>query len=187
MEIVFATQNKGKFEEAREKLSKIGVKLFQYDRGYPEIQADDLIDVALYGARYLARKIDKPFFLEDAGLFIRSLSNFPGVYSAYVFKRIGCKGILKLMEDKKDRYAEFRSVIVYKEKGKRTKIFIGKCEGEIAFEEKGNRGFGFDPIFIPYGSSKTFGEMDVEEKNKYSHRGKSVEMLVKYLEKMRNH
>ncbi|RLF42286.1 MAG: non-canonical purine NTP pyrophosphatase, partial [Thermoplasmata archaeon] len=116
-----------------------------------------------------------------------SLSNFPGVYSAYVFKRIGCKGILKLMEDKKDRYAEFRSVIVYKEKGKRTKIFIGKCEGEIAFEEKGNRGFGFDPIFIPYGSSKTFGEMDVEEKNKYSHRGKSVEMLVKYLEKMRNH
>ena len=182
MEIVFATQNKGKFREAKEKFGRIGVKLSQYDGGYPEIQADDLIDVAIYGARYLSRKIDKPFFLEDAGLFIRSLNGFPGVYSAYVFKKIGCRGILKLMKDKKDRYAEFKSVIVYKERRKRVKIFIGICQGEISYEEIGTNGFGFDPIFIPYGADKTFGEMDVEEKNKYSHRGKSIDMLIRYLE-----
>ena len=116
----------------------------------------------------MSRRIDKPFFLEDAGLFIRSLNGFPGVYSAYVFKRIGCTGILKLMEDKKDRYAEFESVVVYKERRKRAKIFIGICQGEISYEE--------------YGADKTFGEMDVEEKNKYSHRGKSIDVLIRYLE-----
>ena len=131
MEIVFATQNRGKFKEAKEKLERIGVKLLHYDKGYPEIQADSLVDVAIYGARYLSRRIDKPFFLEDAGLFIRSLNGFPGVYSAYVFKRIGCTGILKLMEDKKDRYAEFKSVVVYKERRKRAKIFIGIRRGEL--------------------------------------------------------
>ena len=86
------------------------------------------------------------------------------------------------MEDKKDRYAEFKSVVVYKERRKRAKIFIGICRGEISYEERGTKGFGFDPIFIPYGADKTFGEMDVEEKNKYSHRGKSIDMLIRYLE-----
>ena len=183
MEIMFATQNRGKFKEAREKLEKIGIKLLIYDRGYPEIQADNLVDVAIYGTRYLSRRIDKPFFLEDAGLFIRSLNGFPGVYSAYVFKKIGCKGILKLMETEEDRYAEFRSVIVYKEKGRKAKVFIGTCQGTISHEERGTKGFGFDPIFIPAGSDKTFGEMDAQEKNKYSHRGKSIDMLVEYLRK----
>ncbi len=183
MEIVFATQNRGKFKEAKEKLERIGIKLLHYDKGYPEIQADNLVDVAIYGARYLSRKIDKPFFLEDAGLFIRSLNGFPGVYSAYVFKKIGCRGILRLMEAEEDRYAEFRSVIVYKEKGKKAKVFIGTCQGMISHEERGTKGFGFDPIFIPSGSDKTFGEMDVREKNRYSHRGKSIEMLAKYLRK----
>lgn len=87
------------------------------------------------------------------------------------------------MEAEKDRYAEFRSVIVYKEKGRKAKVFIGTCQGMISHEERGTKGFGFDPIFIPSGSNKTFGEMDVREKNRYSHRGKSIEMLAKYLRK----
>lgn len=181
MEIIFATRNKGKFMEVKEKFEKEGIELLQYTRGYPEIQADDLVEVALYGARYLSRKIDKPFFLEDAGLFIRSLNGFPGVYSAYVFKSIGCEGILNLMRDEENRYAEFRSVVVYKERGRKAKVFIGKCKGKISFEKRGNRGFGFDPIFIPDGSNKTFGEMEVKEKNRYSHRSKSIELLLNFL------
>lgn len=183
MEVIFATRNKGKFEEARRKLEEVGVKLLQYDGGYPEIQADDLMEVALYGARYLSRKLNKPFFLEDAGLFIKTLNGFPGIYSAYVFRKIGCKGILKMMEGMKDREAWFRSVIAFKEKGKRLKIFEGVCYGRISYEERGKKGFGFDPIFIPEGSDKTFGEMDVREKNRYSHRGKSLDKLAEYLKR----
>lgn len=181
MEIVFATQNRGKFREAEEKLRRIGIELKWYDKGYPEIQAETLEEVALFGARYLARKIDKPFFIEDAGLFINSLNGFPGVYSAYIFKEIGCEGILRLMEKKDDREAEFKSVIAYKERGKKTRLFLGICRGRISDEMRGSKGFGFDPIFIPEGSDKTFGEMDVKEKNSYSHRGKSIEKLAEYL------
>lgn len=187
MEIVFATRNTGKFREVSEKFREIGIKLKQYDKGYPEIQADRLEEVALYGVRYLSRRIENPFFLEDAGLFIKSLDGFPGVYSAYVYRKIGCEGILKLMEGVEDRRAEFRSIIAYKERGKKTKIFVGVCQGRISTEKRGCKGFGFDPIFIPEGSTRTFGEMNVEEKNMFSHRGKSTQKLILYLrEKNRN-
>ncbi|HDO19838.1 MAG TPA: XTP/dITP diphosphatase [Thermoplasmatales archaeon] len=181
MRIWFATQNKGKFIEAKTKLEPLGVCLEQYDKGYPEIQADSLEEVAMYGIGYLSRKVKEPFFLEDAGLFIDSLNGFPGVYSAYVFKRIGCEGILKLMEGKGNRSATFRSIIAYKEKGKKPLIFEGSCRGIISTEKRGNHGFGYDPIFIPEGSTKTFGEMVPKEKNRYSHRGNSLNELSQYL------
>lgn len=186
MEVIFATQNDGKFREVREKFRRIGIEVKRYDKGYPEIQADTLEEVAIYGIKYLSKRIDKPFFLEDAGLFIKSLNGFPGVYSAYVFKKIGCDGILKLMEGVTDREAMFKSVVAYKERGKRVRIFVGECKGRISTEKRGSKGFGFDPIFYPEGATKTFGEMDASEKNMYSHRGKSIQMLIEYLTEKKN-
>jgi len=182
-QIYFITSNKGKVEEAKEKLSKINIDVVQKDLGYPEIQAIKLEDVALYGAQHILRNFSQPFILEDAGIFIDSLDGFPGVFSAYVFHTIGCSGILKLMEktEKEKRDAVFKSVYAYGESGKKPKFFIGECRGKIANEQRGNNGFGYDPIFIADGEKRTFAEMKTAEKNSFSHRGNALEKLIEYI------
>ncbi len=181
--IYFVTGNKGKFIEAEKKLRKLDVNIVQKDLGYPEIQADTLLDVAKYGVSYIKEKTDKPFILEDAGIFIDSLEGFPGVYSKYVYYTIGCKGILKLMEDVNNKKAIFRSVYAYNNKDV-TKFFTGECEGSISDKIIGTKGFGYDPIFIPNGSDKTFAQMDVSMKNSFSHRGKALDKLVDFFKKI---
>jgi len=179
--VYFVTGNKGKVIEAKKKLSKNGIKIIQKDIGYPEIQTDNLERVADYGVKYLKEKLDHPFIIEDAGLFIDSLNGFPGVYSAYVYYTIGCRGILKLMEKKENRKAVFKSVYAYYNTKK--EIFTGKCKGVISKEIKGNKGFGYDPIFISESGDKTFGQMNPEEKNRVSHRGKALDKLVYFFKK----
>ncbi len=180
--LYFITGNKGKFSEAKKKFSELNIKIIQRDLGYPEIQADSLEDVARFGADDIQKRFNKPFFLEDAGLFIDSLNGFPGVYSAYVFYKIGCSGILKLMEGLEDdtRKASFRSVIAYKEPDRDPVLFIGESYGVISKKPKGENGFGYDPIFIPEKGIKTFAQMETEEKNQYSHRGKSLIKLIDF-------
>jgi XTP/dITP diphosphohydrolase len=175
--LYFITSNKGKVIEAKLKLSDIKINIVQKNLGYPEIQADTLEDVAIYGADYLQKKFNQPFIIEDAGLFIDALNGFPGVYSAYVYYKIGCLGILRLLKDIKIRKATFKSIYVYCEPGKKPILFKGECMGEISFKKFGDFGFGFDPIFIPDGESRTFAQMKTEEKNQISHRGKSLNKL----------
>jgi XTP/dITP diphosphohydrolase len=181
-ELYFITGNKGKFREAKNKFSNLDIEIIQKDLGYPEIQADCLEDVALFGADFVKKSLDKPFFLEDAGLFIDSLNGFPGVYSAFVFYKIGCSGILKLMDKiaKDKRNACFRSVIAYKEPNKDTRLFIGETLGMISSKELGDNGFGYDPIFIPKEEKKTFAQMETKDKNQLSHRGKSLNKLMDF-------
>jgi XTP/dITP diphosphohydrolase len=121
--------------------------------------------------------------LEDAGLTIDALQGFPGVYSKYVFFTIGLSGILRLLNEVQNRTAIFRSVYAYSEPGKKPILVVGECLGTITTERRGTQGFGYDPIFIPKGAMKTFGEMTVEEKNRYSHRAKALENLLLVLEK----
>jgi XTP/dITP diphosphohydrolase len=184
--IFFITGNKGKALEAQKKLLDLNIEIVQKNIGYPEIQANNLEDVAIYGAEKVVKKIDNSFILEDAGLFVNSLDGFPGVYSAYVFHTIGCKGILKLMEDVPEgkRKAVFKSVCAYVEPDIKPMLFVGECKGSIAYELKGYNGFGFDPIFIPDGYKKTFAEMETDEKNKISHRGHSLKKLIDYFKKI---
>ena len=178
--IYFITSNKGKVLEAQNRFSKVKVEIVQKNIGYPEVQADTLEDVAGFGVRYIQNKIvNEPFILEDAGLFIEVLNGFPGVYSAYVYRTIGCQGILRLLKEFDNRKATFRSVFVYKEPINKSKFFIGECHGKISLEMLGENGFGYDPIFIPDGSDKTFAQMQTDEKNSYSHRGKSLDKLIK--------
>lgn len=181
--IYFITSNKGKVHEAETKCEPIGIKIIQKNLGYPEIQADNLEEVATYGIDYVKKKVDHPFILEDAGLFIDALKEFPGVYSSYVYFTIGLDGILKLMKDvpKEQRTATFRSVFGYGEPQGDYQLFIGECKGTIGYEQKGTYGFGYDPIFIPQGRRFTFAEIKTEEKNKLSHRGKSLEKLILFL------
>lgn len=180
--IYFITSNIGKIKETKAKLSEMEVKVIQKNIGYPEIQAETLKDVVIFGVNYLQNKINSPFILEDAGLFIDKLKGFPGVYSSYVFYSIGCSGILKLLDgiETEDRKANFKSLFAYSEPNKKPRFFIGDCHGSISIKNLGKNGFGYDPIFIPDGDTRTFAQMDVNEKNSFSHRGKSLEELVKF-------
>lgn len=184
--IYFVTSNNGKLKETKTRLSEVGVNVVQKNLGYPEIQADTLQDVASFGVKHIQKRIDSPFILEDAGLFIDHLNGFPGVYSAYVFYSIGCSGILKLLDgvDTDNRKACFRSVFAYGEPNKKPRFFVGECHGRISTQELGNQGFGYDPVFIPDGDARAFAQMDTKEKNSFSHRGKSLEKLVEFLKGM---
>lgn len=179
VEIVFITSNKGKVDEAQEYFAPMGVKIIQRKIEYPEIQAKELEEVVEFAIKWIKDKLDKPFFIDDSGLFIEALNGFPGVYSAYVFKTLGNEGILKLMDGVKNRKAYFKSVIGYYDG--EIHIFEGIVDGRIGYEKRGNLGFGFDPIFIPEGFNKTFAEMTTEEKNKISHRGKAFASFSKWL------
>jgi XTP/dITP diphosphohydrolase len=180
--IYFITSNANKLAEAKAKISDLDIKIIQKNIGYPEVQADTLEKVVTFGARYIQEKINHPFLIEDAGLFIKYLHGFPGVYSSYVFHTLGCKGILKLINalEIDRRKACFKSVFAYIESNEKPQFFIGKCKGKISTDMRGNNGFGYDPIFIPDGNNKTFAEMDINEKNSYSHRGKSLDKIREF-------
>lgn len=182
--IYFITGNKGKFLEAKKKFSAINVEIVQKNLGYPEIQVDNLEDVAIFGVKHIQKKFNKAFILEDAGLFIDALNGFPGVYSSYVFHTIGCEGLLKLLKEynNEKRRACFRSVIAYHEPEGKNLFFTGECHGEISTKMLGDHGFGYDPIFIPDGAKQTFAQMKIEEKNKFSHRSKSIDKMIEVYE-----
>jgi len=182
-ELYFITGNKGKVAEIQQRVKDLDIKIIQKDIGYPEIQAETLQEVALFGADHIQKKINKPFILEDAGIFIDELGGFPGVYSKFVFYTIGLSGILKIMENKTKRSAVFRSVYAYTEPNKKPVLFIGECFGTLTEKKKGSKGFGYDPLFIPNGEKKTFAEVDIDKKNKISHRGKALDKLFEFLEK----
>lgn len=174
--IYFVTSNKGKQAEAR----AIFGDLVQKDIGYTEIQADTLDEVAAYGIKEVAARLDSPVMIEDAGLFVEALGGFPGVYSAYVQRTIGNAGILRLMEGEENRNAHFKSVVAYIEPGMQPAFFTGEVHGQIGFEERGRKGFGYDPIF--YVGEVSLGEMEMEEKNRISHRAASMKALKDWLD-----
>ncbi len=175
--IFFVTSNKGKFVEAKKKMKNIEQKRIDY----PEIRSENLSEIVVYGIEFLKEKINKPFFIEDSGLFIEVLNGFPGPYSKYVYNKVGCKGILKLMRNEKNRTAIFKSVIGYYDG--RINLFEGVCEGKISKRALGKSGFGYDPVFIPKNNDKTFAQMSIQEKNSYSHRGIALTKLVKHIQK----
>jgi len=146
-----------------------------------EIQSEELEEVAKESALKAYHLLQRPLFVEDSGLFIKALNGFPGPYSSYTYKKIGLDGILKLMSGEKNRDAEFVSQIAYINQSGVIKLCRGVCEGIIAEEAKGSEGFGFDPIFIPKGHTKTFAEMSVDEKNRFSHRAKAAHLLAELL------
>ena len=95
-------------------------------------------------------------------------------------KRLGNSGVLKLLADAKTRAARFETAFLLRQ-GEAHGVFHGECQGTIAAGERGTGGFGFDPIFVPEGATKTFAEMTVTEKNRYSHRARAVAALLAHL------
>jgi XTP/dITP diphosphohydrolase len=179
-EIVFVSRNPGKAREVKFILEKFDLSVEIADLEKVEIQADNSSQIAEESARELIPRINMSFIVEDAGLYVPSLSGFPGPYSHYVLGTIGCEGILKLLEATDSRAAYFESTVAYANSGGHIETFLGRVNGNISREVRGKEGFGFDPIFIPLGSLKTFGEVSLDEKSEISHRRRSLEAFAEW-------
>jgi XTP/dITP diphosphohydrolase len=166
--LLFVSSNTHKFKEAKEILNSFGISIQFFKLNLVEIQSNSIREIAIKKAQDAFSKCKKPLIIEDDGLNIDSLDGFPGPYSSYVQKTIGNKGILNLL--KKNRDAKFVSTITYCDKNN-FESFEGKLTGTISKSEKGT-GWGFDPIFIPKNTTKTFGELI--NKNILSHRYKAL-------------
>lgn len=188
MIIHIGTSNEGKFREMRRMLEPLGHTVIKEDLPYPEIQADTLREVVQFGIQWILDNDRRPwmddpehgFLIDDSGIFIKSLKDFPGVYSKHTYYTIGKSGILSLLEGIELRDACFKTVLLFFTNGS-WYFFLGESPGTITTEERGTHGFGYDPIFLPDGSDQTFTEMDTDEKNAYSHRGKAMEQFLGFL------
>ena len=188
MKVLFLTSNENKVTEANQTLSELGYEIEQFliNGLAPKIiepQSSEIEIVSEFKIQQALELISGTNFenhallVEDSGLFIESLNDFPGVYSSYFFTTVGNQGILKLLQNKSNRNAEYRACSILYRDGVYFRA-LGKCLGSISTEIKGSNGFGYDPIFIPdSGDGRTFGEMQDYEKESKSHRGESLRIL----------
>ena len=179
IEFYFATGNDHKVEEAKAAVAQFGIKITKFEEAKKlEIQSLDLEEIANTALAVILQNTTKPIFVEDSGLFIHELNGFPGPYSSYVFETLGVEGILKLMDGAKSRKGEFRSSVAFGANGKWLATFSSATEGTIQLGPRGSNGFGFDPIFVPMWTSKSFSEMELKEKTVYSHRAKAISKMA---------
>ena len=187
-DLLFITGNPNKFNEIQQLFRQETIKynLIQKDLKMIEIQANSIKSVAEFKLNSVIDKLKGSAFVEDAGFFVdHPLNGFPGVYSSYVMKTIGNKGILNLIENFDDTKAHFSAVIaLYFKPMDKLIFFEGTVEGKVSRMQKGTQGFGFDPIFIPDEiPTKTFAELTTSQKNSISHRGKAWLKLIDFLKK----
>jgi XTP/dITP diphosphohydrolase len=207
MKLIFATSNKHKVEEVSKKLKGVNsnIEILTLDEiGFcEEIEENGktLEDNALIKAKTLWNTFHLPCFADDTGLEIDALNGEPGVITARYFSinddtwtfptdiinisqeeiyEINMLKVLKKLDKQSNRKAKFRTVIAYiNEKGEEF-LFEGRVDGQILTEKHGTEGFGYDPIFMPNSYNLSFAEMPIEEKNKISHRAKSIEAFTKF-------
>ncbi|HCD67954.1 MAG TPA: non-canonical purine NTP pyrophosphatase, RdgB/HAM1 family [Bacteroidetes bacterium] len=190
MKIIFASQNKNKIAEIRAKLPHLDIQGLD-PLVFPEelLETGDTLDHnALQKARQVYDKINLTSFADDTGLEVEQLNGAPGIYSArYAGEQRDSEAnmdlLLKNLTNQANRKARFKTVIALILGGKEY-LFEGICEGEITHVRSGAQGFGYDPIFVPAGYSKTFAEMTMAEKSNLSHRGKALEKLVDFLNEL---
>jgi len=170
-ELFFVSSNTHKFTEAQRILSNLGLDISLFKTTLEEIQSNSLSEIATRKALDAYSKVQKPVIIEDDGLFIDSLNGFPGPYSSYAYDTIGNKGIMSLLEKIESRNAKFVAIIAYCNGVDDIQLFESSIPGKISLSiEEG--GWGYDPIFIPDGESKTFA--NISDKDKFSHRSASL-------------
>jgi XTP/dITP diphosphohydrolase len=177
----FVTSNIHKFMEARKILSEYGLAAAKLKVEAVEIQDDSLENIAKYSVNDAVKRCGLPIFVEDSGIFVESLKGFPGPYSRYIHDTVGIGSIVKLMENIENRNAHFRSVVAFASPTEQPVCFVGKVEGKISLQKRGTGGFGYDPIFVPLeGDGRTFGEMTMTEKNRFSHRARALRKFAEW-------
>ena len=187
MELIFATNNQNKVAEIKaavNSFSVITLKQAGIEIEIPEPH-NTLEENATEKSSAIYQLTGKNCFSEDSGLEADALNGAPGVRSArYAGDKTDDKKNIELLlhnlQFAENRNAQFKTVISLM-LDKKEYQFTGICKGEITKAVKGEKGFGYDSVFIPEGAQKTFGEMDTDEKNRYSHRKKAVVQLTAFL------
>lgn len=188
MKLVFATSNQNKAKEIQKILPSsievLTLKDLEIDEDIPET-AHTMEGNAVLKVEYVVKQFCVDCFADDSGLEIEALNWEPGVYSArYAGEERDDEKNLQLVLDKmekiENRKARFKTVIALFLKDKMY-LFEGIVEGKIGYHKKGELGFGYDPIFEPEGCGKTFAEMSIDEKNKYSHRARAMEKMIQFI------
>lgn len=186
--LVFATNNAHKLDEISsilgEKVELLSLKDIHCDVDIPET-ADTLEGNAMLKAEYIYEHYGLDCFADDTGLEVEALNGAPGVYSARYAgeahnSEANMQKLLQEMQGTTNRKAQFRTAICLILDGKKH-LFEGIVKGEIIKEKRGGSGFGYDPIFMPEGYTKTFAELGNETKNKISHRALAIEKLCRFL------
>lgn len=193
MKIVFATNNAHKLDEVRqvvgEKFKIVSLRECGIVEDIPENEPT-LEGNALAKARYIYERTGFNCFADDTGLEVDALGGEPGVRSA----RYATDGhddeankrlLLERLQGVENRAAQFRTAVALILGGKEY-LFEGIVRGEIALEQHGEGGFGYDPLFFPEGGDLTFAQMSSKEKNAISHRGRAVRKLAEFLQQMGN-
>lgn len=188
MKLILATHNRHKVAELSAMLPESFSLLSLDDIGFQEEIAETgttFEENAGIKSELIFLKYGISCIADDSGLQIDALNGEPGVYSArYAGEPTNdvdnCKLVLEKMRNVEDRKARFVSVISFRSE-REEKLFRGELEGTLTHEPKGNRGFGYDPIFIPDGYAITLAEMTPDEKNAISHRAKAIQQLVAHL------
>lgn len=192
MKLCFATNNKNKLNELKKAVgASIEIVSLEEIGCFDEIPetGDTLEANSLEKAIYIWDRYQIPTISDDTGLEIHALDGRPGVYSAR-YAGLQCnsddnmKKVLKELEGVEDRNASFKTVITYLN-GEEVHQFAGICKGKIREEYSGQMGFGYDPIFEPEGFDITFAEMEMEDKNKISHRGRAIVKLEEFIKKIK--
>lgn len=188
-QLVFATNNAHKLSEIKAILGSdieiLSLADINCHEDIPET-ADTLEGNALIKARWVYERYGLDCFADDTGLEVAALGGAPGVHTArYAYPdrhdpMANTKKLLRELENKNDRRAQFRTVIALIENGEE-QLFEGVVEGYIPTEERGTEGFGYDPVFIPEDTGKTFAELGVDVKNEISHRARAVKKLCNHL------
>ncbi len=158
----------------------LGIPVLRVSLVLPEIQAATVEDIARYKLEVARAKGYGRLVVEDVSLGFDALGNFPGPYVRWLLEMAGAKGLGAIAYSLLDRSARAQCCVAYWN-GKEPHIFNGEVEGEILVEPRGERHFGWDAWFQPFGSAKTFAEMTPEEKDAISHRGRAYRQLADHL------
>lgn len=187
--LVLASQNKNKIEEMKALVADLGIEVYSA-LDFPDLEEvdedqDTLDGNALKKARYVHQQTELPSLSDDTGLEVEALNGAPGVYSArYAGENVSYQDnvlkLLKEMDGEEKRGAQFRTVVaLVTEEGEYT--FEGVCKGEIIDQQRGEKGFGYDPVFLPEGFDQTFAELESKVKNEISHRGRAIRKFISFI------
>ena len=195
--LLFATRNQNKIREIQHVIQNRIRILSLSDLGYtgdiPE-DLDTLEGNALSKAAFTYKRFGMDCFADDTGLEVVALNGAPGVYSARFaaltdeilegedFSSANIRKLLRLLEHQTNRRARFRTVISLIIERKKY-LFEGVISGQILTDKRGMEGFGYDPVFLPDGYDRTFAEMNLDEKNRISHRAQAIRRLTDFLNK----
>jgi XTP/dITP diphosphohydrolase len=189
MQLVFATNNENKVKEIKNILGHsfelLSLKDLKIEDDIPENEPT-LEGNALFKARYIHKLVGMNVFADDTGLEVKSLNGLPGVHSARFAGEnkdfaANNEKLLSMLGSSENREARFRTVIALI-MDNQNYLFEGTVEGRIIKEKRGSQGFGYDPVFVPEGETRTFGEMTLNEKNLISHRARAFEKLRQFLD-----